>query len=76
MSLALAGRLSDALEHFRRAASLDPDSADVRNNLGLALAQLGRLAEAEAQFEAAVRLRPGFREAEGNLARARRLQGK
>jgi len=74
--LARAGRLAEALGHFECAASLDPDSADFRNNLGLALAQLGRLAEAQAQFEAAVRLKPGFSEAEGNLARARQLQGK
>ena len=49
----------------RPRSKLDPNSADVHNNLGGLLAQAGRLPEARAQFEAALKLRPDYGQAAG-----------
>ena len=43
---------------MRRAVELAPKDADIRNNLGLALARLGRNPEAIVEFHEAVRLDP------------------
>jgi tetratricopeptide (TPR) repeat protein len=48
----------DALEPFRRAAELEPDSYELQYNLGLTYFRLKRYAEAHAPLEAAARLRP------------------
>jgi len=42
----------------RRAAELAPKDADIRNDLGLALARLGRIPEAIDEFHETVRLNP------------------
>jgi tetratricopeptide (TPR) repeat protein len=49
---------ADALEHFDRAASLQPTSAEVHNNRAVALYRLGRGDEAVAPLERAVELDP------------------
>ena len=47
-----------SLDEMRRAVELAPKDADIRNDLGLALARLGRIPEAIDQFHEAVRLDP------------------
>src|SRR4029077_60420 len=47
-----------ALDEMRRASELAPEDAEIRNNLGLALARLGRIPEAINEFHEAVRLEP------------------
>ena len=66
-ALADAGRLQDAVEHFRQALRLRPDYADAHNNLGGALAQAGRQEEAIKCYEQALALKPDFPEAQYNL---------
>ena len=51
-----------------QALQLEPEYADARNNLGMALRDLGRLPEALAQFERAVRTDPTSSPARLNLA--------
>jgi Flp pilus assembly protein TadD len=58
MALAKQNHNEAALDEVRRASDLDPKDADIRNNLGLALARLGRTPEAIDQFHEAVRLDP------------------
>ena len=48
----------DAVEPFRLAAGLDPDSYEMQYNLGLTYFRLKRYAEARAPLEQAVALRP------------------
>jgi lipoprotein NlpI len=50
-----------------------PDSADVHNNLGVALASEGHVTEAVDHFNAALKLRPEFSDAQRNLAAVRQL---
>ncbi len=72
------GRHPEAEEHFRRAATLQPDRAASRNALGVALATQGRDREAEAEFQEAARLSPRLVDAQSNLgvlyARQRRFE--
>ncbi len=60
----------EALEHFREAIRLKPDSAEAHNNFGNVLVTLGREAEAIAEFETALRIAPEFIEVRLNLANA------
>jgi tetratricopeptide (TPR) repeat protein len=67
--LQLAGRTTEAVEHYRRslqAGSTDPTAAF---NLGTALEELGLWAEAIAAYRRAVRADQGFADAHFNLAR-------
>lgn len=64
------GRLDRVLVEWQEAASLDPDSANVQFELGLALAETGRLDEAEAHYRLAIDLRPDFAKAHQNLGTA------
>jgi len=69
------GRLDESIAAYREAIRF-PDnaqSANVRNDFGVALAQRGRTAEAVEQFREALRLNPAHPNARANLARA---QGK
>ncbi len=52
------GDYAEALEPFRRAVELEPDSYELQYNLGLTLFRLKRYAEARAPLEAAMALRP------------------
>jgi len=45
-----------------------PESADLHNGFGIALATTGQSAAAAAQFQRALQLQPGFEEARRNLA--------
>jgi len=52
----LQGRLPEAIEHYRIAASLAPRAASIRIQWGNALAEHGMLAEAIDQYQEALRL--------------------
>jgi tetratricopeptide (TPR) repeat protein len=54
---------------------LDTGNAELRNNLGAALAEVGRYEEALVHLEEAVRLRPGYADAERNLGKLRQVLG-
>jgi tetratricopeptide (TPR) repeat protein len=62
------GRLLEAAEHYRRAASGRPWIPQLRHNLGVALARLGRTEEAREEFRAALALDPEMADSRGNLA--------
>jgi len=59
-----------AVTALRAAVRTEPDRADARNMLGLALASAGRVAEAIQQFEAALKIEPQYVSARFNLANA------
>ena len=52
------GKPSKAIDYYKEALQHEPDSAELYNNLGLALLKAGRLEEAKAHFTEAVRLNP------------------
>lgn len=57
-SNALGGRLAQAIDSFRQAARLAPDSAEIHHHLGVALLELGRHQEAAQALECALALDP------------------
>ena len=67
-----AGRAEAAEIAFRRAASLDPRSAEIRYHLGNLLAGAGRYDEAIEAYRSALRLDPRHAAAQRNLDEARR----
>lgn len=62
------GRHEQAIEHLRKAFSLDNSNAEVQNNLGLAYVKIRDYSSAIASFRRATALRSGFAEAAYNLA--------
>ncbi|MGA2172799.1 MAG: tetratricopeptide repeat protein [Sedimentisphaerales bacterium] len=58
MFLGKAGRLDEAIEHFRQALAIRPLYAEAHNNMGLALQEKGLYAEAAAEFEKVLQSKP------------------
>ena len=52
------GKVSEAIDAYRRALQLDPRYADGHYNLGVALESLGKKEEAIEQYRIATRLAP------------------
>jgi tetratricopeptide (TPR) repeat protein len=65
-----AHRLPEAIDEFRAALKLTPDSFAAHNNLGIALGSQGDLDEAIVQFQFALELQPQSADARRNLASA------
>ena len=62
--------------HLQKAVDIQPDSAEVHSNLGIALAADGRLDEAVTQFRKALEVQPDSAEAHYNLGDALAKQGR
>lgn len=71
-----SGRLAEAVAQYELVISLDPDHADVHNNLGVAFVQLGRIDEARTHFERAVILNPDYADAHNNLGNSLAAQAR
>ena len=74
--LATRGRVEEAVTHYERALSLDPDDVPAHNNLGLMLSKLGRLNEAVTHYEHALSLSPDDAPAHYNLGNLFKMQGR
>ena len=70
VSLQQAGDLEGAVRAYREVLALDPRNAQVRSNLGAALAALGRYQEAIAAYREALAAAPGEARIRTNLALA------
>ena len=71
-----AGRLGEAVEHYRAAIRARPEFAEAHSNLGAAYKAQGRLAEAMASYEAGLRSQGDMAEAHSNLGAAYKAQGR
>lgn len=67
---------TEAVEEFRKALALNPNYADVRNSLGIALHACGAYGEAVTQFERALAINPNYQDARVNLTLALRAAGR
>jgi len=63
VALSDAGRYSEALPEFQRAAALRPDFAEAHNMIGFTYRKLGKLKLSLQSYEKALQLRPEFPEA-------------
>jgi tetratricopeptide (TPR) repeat protein len=70
------GRLQEAEDWLRRALAIDPDAAEIRNNLCMALAARNRLDEAIAEYASAVEIDPNHVAARNNLGAALHARGR
>jgi tetratricopeptide (TPR) repeat protein len=68
--------LDRAVAHFQRALEWMAGSADVHNNLGIALMEKGQVAEAVTEFRQAIQVEPGSAKAHRNLGDALATMGK
>ena len=57
----------EATDHFRAALRIEPNDAEVHNNLGISLARLGDTRGAISHFRKALRINPGHALARDNL---------
>jgi Tfp pilus assembly protein PilF len=62
------GKYDDALDALDRAAKLDPQSAEIQNFLGVALAEKGLRTQAETAFRKSILIEPDYADAHKNLA--------
>ncbi len=76
MAFDALARTEDAVVHYRRAITLNPNYVDAHNNLGAALLAEGKLDDAVARYQRALALKPDFFEAHNNLGNALKEQGK
>jgi len=74
-ALAVEGKLSDAMDSYRRALEIEPAFPEAHNNLAHALFVKGRTAEAERHYRQALAIDPEYTEAYNNLAHLRFTRG-
>ena len=72
--LLVTGRTSDAIDEYKEALRITPNSADAHNNLAAALAQMGQVSEAIQQLKAALRINPSDVDTRNNLTKLEALQ--
>jgi len=73
-TLAMDGRLQEAVARFKEALRLNPADPEIHANLGNAWLLMGRAEDAIAQYEEALRLKPGDPGIRENLATAKRAK--
>ena len=61
-------------DQFEQALGINPDYAEVHNNLGAALGQMGRISEAIEELKAALRINPNYTDARNNLTKLEAFQ--
>jgi tetratricopeptide (TPR) repeat protein len=66
-ALERAGRIEEAVAHYRECLRISPRNAEIYFNLGNAVSRSAKPHEAAALFENALRLRPDYAEAHNNL---------
>jgi Flp pilus assembly protein TadD len=70
LALASRGEFAEAIEHYRTALEIQPDSIQAHNDLGLALAGCGKFDEAIDHFRTALEINPDYMDTHYNLGTA------
>jgi tetratricopeptide (TPR) repeat protein len=70
LGLSEAGKLPEAITHYRKALEIKPDYAAVHNDLGNALANHGQVDEAITHYRKALEINPDYMEAHNDLGNA------
>lgn len=70
ISLYESGQYQMAIEAYKKAVMLNPDSADANYNLGMAYSSLGQYKEAVEAYKRAIRIKPDYEAAYYNLGHA------
>jgi uncharacterized protein (TIGR03067 family) len=70
VALMKRGDADEAIQHFRKALEIRPDSAEAHNGMGSALLKNGRIDEAIQHFRMALQIKPDYAEAKENLEKA------
>ena len=65
--LKLTGRLNESLVANQKSAQLNPEDAEIQNNLSVTFQELSRFDESEASCRQAITLKPDYAEAHSNL---------
>ena len=65
--LKLTGRLNESLVANQKSAQLNPEDAEIHNNLSITFQELSRFDESEASCRQAITLKPDYAEAHYNL---------
>jgi len=76
LNLARQGEFKKAIAHYSEALRINPQYAEVHDNLGIALSNEGETEKARAHFREAIRLDPEHTMAHYNLAIALNMQGR
>jgi len=66
--LMASGHMKDAADQYQQAAELEPDSAEIRNNLAIAYANLGEVDKARAEWRRILDKNPEHASSRANLA--------
>ena len=74
LALQECGRLSEAIDCYRRVTAIRPDFAEAHNNLGIVLQENGELDAAGDAYRQAICHRPDYADAYYNLGSIRHLQ--
>jgi len=71
-----AGKIDEAIEHYRESIRGRPDFSQAHNRLGVLYEQLDRIPDAERAYAAALKFAPKFEKARDNLTALRKKHGK
>ena len=74
-ALKTAGRLDEAIAHYRQAIEINPRYAIAHNNLGCVLSDKGLLPEATAEFKLATEIMPSYIKALNSYGAVLAMQG-
>jgi len=70
IALAQAGRVEDAIGHYKQALLIKPNFAEAHNDLANALLDSGKVSEAITEYTEALRIKPDYTAAHNNLGNA------
>jgi Flp pilus assembly protein TadD len=68
------GRASEAIDQYKQALRMTPNSASTPNGLGAALAQMGQVSHAIEELKVALRINPNYIDARNSLTKLEALE--
>jgi tetratricopeptide (TPR) repeat protein len=75
MTLAVHGRVDEAIAYFQKSLAINPENTEAHYNLGIALADRGQFDDAIAHYRKALEIKPDYAEAHSNLGAVLAIRG-